>query len=207
MAELTPTPNRARQPRRRPRWLRFSLRTLLVLMLLLSVALAWLRVEMKRAQEQAAMVRRIREMGGTVIYDHQMVYANKFYRGSAPAYDSKKEPTGNELVRRLLGNDFLDKVVQVHFGPDSYFTSRGMVVSYQPSHLTDEQLAQLDNLPDLEVVVLLEPDTTDAGLMHLAKFKSLRAIRLRGAKITDEAVRKLQAALPDCQITVFPPPP
>lgn len=41
---------------------------------------------------------------------------------------------------------------------------------------------------------------TDAGAAHLANFKSLRWVDLRGTKVSKAQVEKLQQALPDCFI-------
>jgi hypothetical protein len=51
-------------PKPRRRWLQFSLRTLLVLMLVLGCGLGWLAYKIKAAREQRAAVDAIHKMGG-----------------------------------------------------------------------------------------------------------------------------------------------
>ena len=41
---------------------------------------------------------------------------------------------------------------------------------------------------------------TDAGLEHLKGMTSLRGVELMRTSVTDEGVKRLQEALPDCEI-------
>jgi hypothetical protein len=66
--------------------------------------------------------------------------------------------------------------------------------------ITDDGLAQLLVLTELEDVSLNRTKITDAGLEHLAKLPKLKHLWLRGAPITDAGYRRLEAALPDCEI-------
>ena len=62
--------DRPRKSRRR--LLRFSLRALLVFVLLLSVPLAWFAWKMERARKQREAVEWILGTGGEVLYDYQV---------------------------------------------------------------------------------------------------------------------------------------
>ena len=62
---MTDTP----KTKRKRRFLRFSLRTLLLVMLVLCVVLGW---TVNRAQQRRA-VQAVKEMGGSVIYDFEAV--------------------------------------------------------------------------------------------------------------------------------------
>jgi hypothetical protein len=59
---MTTAPTTTRKPRRR--WLQFSLRTLLVLMLVTSVPLGRLTYKLKQAREQRATIDAIHALGG-----------------------------------------------------------------------------------------------------------------------------------------------
>ncbi len=61
------------QPRigKRRSWLRYSLRTLLLLMLLTCLASGWFTMKRRRARAQLDAVGRILEMDGKVYYDYQ----------------------------------------------------------------------------------------------------------------------------------------
>jgi hypothetical protein len=54
----TPTPRR--------RWFQFSLRTLMVFVVVTSVPLGWLGIKVKEARKQRESVRAIEKLGGTV---------------------------------------------------------------------------------------------------------------------------------------------
>jgi hypothetical protein len=61
---MTTAPSTTPKPRRR--WYQHSLRTLMVLMLVLGSGFGWLGMELKRAREQRKEVEAIEEMGGQV---------------------------------------------------------------------------------------------------------------------------------------------
>lgn len=56
--------------KRKRRWLQFSLTTLFLAVLLLSLPLSWLVVRMERARRRTEAVERITELGGSVSYDY-----------------------------------------------------------------------------------------------------------------------------------------
>ncbi|HVX11158.1 MAG TPA: protein kinase [Pirellulales bacterium] len=62
-----------------------------------------------------------------------------------------------------------------------------------------QHLARMTNLKSLS----LEPceNITDAGLAHLESLRQLKELKLKGSKVTDAGIARLQAALPACQIT------
>jgi len=66
--------------------------------------------------------------------------------------------------------------------------------------ITDAGVAQLMGLSELNSLSLSGTKITDAGLEHVAKMTKLKELWLRGTAITDAGYRKLQAALPECEI-------
>jgi hypothetical protein len=62
-----------------------------------------------------------------------------------------------------------------------------------------KELAALKNLTSLNLGSAVK--VTDAGVKELAALKNLTTLNLRRTKVTDEAVRELQKALPGCKIT------
>jgi hypothetical protein len=52
----------------------------------------------------------------------------------------------------------------------------------------------------VETINLRGTTVTDAGLVHLGGLKSLRELDVRDTSVTDEAVKELQKALPECRI-------
>lgn len=71
------------------------------------------------------------------------------------------------------------------------------------SHVGDDHLAELAELPAMKRVktlMLNETSVTDAGLAHLSGLTNLRGLDLRGTRVTEEGVAQLQRALPNCKI-------
>jgi hypothetical protein len=199
----------------------FSLRSLLVLTVAVAIPFSWLAVEMKKAREQAAVVRAVEEKGGVVWYD--------FWYNSQPISVSP-EPT---WLRRLVGDDFLADVTQVYFGKTQATNSaieqiKGLTqlrgVFLENTHITDAGLEYIEGLAQLEVLWLNETATTDAGLVHLKnltqllnlsldktlvtdtgleslrRLTQLSVLHLANTPVTDKGVNELQQALPNCWI-------
>jgi hypothetical protein len=62
-------------------------------------------------------------------------------------------------------------------------------------------LAQLQRLPRLRDIMLLDPELTDGALEELSKVSSLRKLTLWGVpNVTDDAVRRFISELPNCQV-------
>ena len=69
------------------------------------------------------------------------------------------------------------------------------------TEVTDAHLVHLKGLTSLENLDLRYwGNLTDAGLEHLKGLTGLRVLNLSGTKVTDEGVKKLQQALPNCKI-------
>ena len=79
------------------RWYQFSLRSLLLFVLVCSLVCGWLGVRMQRAREQKQAVEAIHKLGGWVEYDYQRDASGSWIKGAEPG-----RPT---WLRRLLGAD------------------------------------------------------------------------------------------------------
>ncbi len=101
MARMAATP----LPRRR--WFQYSLRTLMLFVLLWSLACSWVAVRMQRARRQHAAVEAIRLAGGWAHYD----YDNEEEQNPFAIPSELPEPPGPRWVRKWLGDDVFTKVV------------------------------------------------------------------------------------------------
>ncbi len=66
--------------------------------------------------------------------------------------------------------------------------------------ITDAGLAQLKGLSQLTDIELPQTEITDAGLEHLKALPRLKSLDLSGTKVTPQAIKKLEAARPDLKI-------
>ena len=71
--------------------------------------------------------------------------------------------------------------------------------------ITDAALAALEGNQNLQTLVLTYTNVTDAGLLHLKGLTNLKKLALPSAaawvKISEDGVKKLQEALPNCKIS------
>src|SRR5215510_2677141 len=98
------------------RWLRFSLRTFLLLCVALAIGLGWLGNLLVRVRHQRQIVARIQAAGGDVRYDYELVWERVDNR------NRHKPPPGPKLLRWLLGDDAFAYIEYVHFNYNSRFT-------------------------------------------------------------------------------------
>lgn len=154
-------------PKHRRRWFQFSLRTLLVFMLLASIPLSWVAVKLQRARRQRAAVEAIEELGGAVGYD----------------------PLAPDWQSELLGRDFFGHVAVIVFR-DFKVTDAGVVV--EGITVTDAGLEHLKELTQLTHLSLRHAEITDAGLEHLKGLSQLEDLDIQHTRVTDAGLKHLQ---------------
>jgi hypothetical protein len=66
--------------------------------------------------------------------------------------------------------------------------------------ITGKGLAMLKDLPNLQVIQLLGPQTTDADAGALRELKHLTLVELVNSSVTEAGVAELKNALPNCQV-------
>lgn len=65
--------------------------------------------------------------------------------------------------------------------------------------IPDADLVHLTGLQRLEILGLIDNfKVTDKAMVHLGKLKNLKTIRVKGSKLTDQAVKRV---LPNCEVT------
>jgi hypothetical protein len=152
-------------PKPKLRWYQYSLRSLLLLMLLVSLAMSWFTVRRDKARKQQQAAEVIQSAGGNVLYDYELDPAN---------FDRLKiSPPGPEWLRQRLGDDFFATVVHADV-------------------VDDEGLEKLHLLPDLQALTLSH-DVTDAGLKHLENLQTLEELTLPAALVGDRGVEHIRA--------------
>jgi hypothetical protein len=94
---------------RRRRWYQFSLRTLIIVMMLISILLGTFAIRLERARRQTAAVATIRKHGGHVVYDYSFPDDNPRFSILQSRAKSGVPPWAIDA----LGVDFFHNVVGV----------------------------------------------------------------------------------------------
>ena len=141
MSKGSPGTNLVPQTARR---IQFSLRTMLLTIVLLSLPLAWLAARLDRAMRQRSIVEGIRGIGGEVEYDDEFDRS-----GDQPGW---RDPSGPKWLRKLLGHDFLSGVCVVVLAND---------------RVTNGHLERISALKGLQWLSLQDASITDTGLEQL----------------------------------------
>ena len=182
------------QPKPRPRWLQFSLRTLFVVV---TVFCIWMGFTAKRARDQRLAVEVLLELGGTVAYEHEVDGEGNIYDEIGVSFSGiirfvpilqpikRPAPPGPEWLRQLMGDEFFYSVA---------------IIRLNKSQVNDLSLAAIRRLPNLNTLVLIGPEITYAELVQLEGLTNLQTLDLRFIKVTGEGVFNLQQAFPNYKI-------
>ncbi len=185
-------PNHVPRPRRR--FLSFSVRGLIVLVILCAIGLGWL-VLSARIQRDAVLA--IKAAGGRVSYDWE-------WRDGKPIVGGK--PRAPKWLVDLIGLDFVGHVTSVELFSssnvnDATFAHVARLTQLEtlligPFSHGDVELAHLKSLTKLSGLVLVGTQFTDAGLIHLKGLTSLSFLCLVGTQVTHAGITDLKQALP-----------
>jgi hypothetical protein len=179
--------------------LRFSVRGLIVLVIVVGAGLGWI---VRQAHVQRDAVAAIEEAGGSVRYDWE--WSN-----------GKSSPGGKPWAPRwlvnLIGVDYFGHVTAVVSHHMSAATSdavtaqvgrltRVQSLNLHDSSISDSGLMHLKVLTNLTVLLLYRTQVSDAGLVHLKGLTNLSYLQLDGTQVTDAGVKELKRALPSLRI-------
>lgn len=134
---------------RRFRW-QFSLRTMLVVMVLASITLSWFATRLHKARRQQEAVREILKIEGCeVAYDGEDVYSPDLHFGKRPPLPPVS------WSESLFGKDFVHRAGTVGL----------------PAARVDEVIPQLQRLPYLRRVIVLKKGDCDDQQLEAAAEK------------------------------------
>ncbi len=171
------------------RWLRFSLRTLLAVVLLFSIPLAWFAFRLHKARRQHEAVAGILRAGGACFYDYQCG------KHGGPIEDAT--PPVAPRLRHALGDDFFCQVITVDLAhardPDGAVEHlhRFPAIEYlyccylTGTPITDAGLERLPEMTSLKILNLNNTSITDAGMPVLHRTPNLRELWLATTQISD----------------------
>ncbi len=140
--------------KRRRRWLQFSLRTLLVFVLLVSIGMSWFAVKMAKVRKQREAVEVIEKAGGFVVYGYST-------GSSVPKW--ARAVFGKPFFFDTLGVD----VGETEFGDDeaAYLKELTYIkyLALTGPQVTDIWLENLEGLTNLEWLCLNRTQVTPQG--------------------------------------------
>ena len=175
------------------RWrFQFSIRSLLVLVMVVAVPFSWLAVEIRAAREQKAVVKEIRERHGRAHYDYQ-----------GDKYDVRQSgPCEPSWFSDLFGEDFCHEVRWVEeLSLDTTDEDLARIARQFPHlrridlnfcRITDAGLRHVAALRELEAIELDNTPVSDVGLQHLQALRRLRELTLQGTRVTDVGLSHLE---------------
>lgn len=195
---------------RRPRWLRFSLRTLLVLMTVLCI---WLGFKVNAARRQKEAVEAILKAGGTVFYDYQMIP----FASPSVAFNFKVDPNavpnGPAWLRKVVGEDYFRNASCVLFEDFHDDGALAEPVIAQIAELPKPRILFVGNfqrgIPGhvrvrntegsmirslVKSLVNATPVTTridDARMAYIGKMTTLEQLWLENNRVTDAGIKHL----------------
>jgi len=156
--------------------LQYGLRSLLIVMILLSVGFAWLGSEIRYAKRQGAAVDSLLNLGGKVYWDYEFVDGRITWEAS----EGKVKAPGPLWLKSLVGEKGLAEV--------TYFQS-----GFDDTELTDDDLVHVGQLRGLQTVLIHRTKITDSGIAHLQKLPQLRCFLFRGEGLSNDSVEHLNS--------------
>jgi hypothetical protein len=201
------------------RWFQFSLRSLLIVMAIVAIALGTF---IHRLEEQRWAILAVRAAGGAIrsqVLDSNSLPARRqaaIAQVVAAEYKSAEETNRQtpgtyplDEIRRLREiwlkeehpSDEASRPTWLPKGllPDEWFQYVEEVDLHECE--IDGAVSKLQGFRDLRVLNLSSTSVTDADVGVLCQLKSLRRLSLWGTKISEDGANRIQNALPDCLIT------
>ncbi|MCY2995297.1 MAG: hypothetical protein NTY19_46660 [Planctomycetota bacterium] len=171
--------------KRKRRWFQYSLRTLLLLMLLFGVGLGWFAREVRqsRAYRQAVMAADIARMEA----EKQRMAAEQQGMVAAVA-----QMEAERAARKTVAEKAELEIQQL--------SGRVTGLDLSSTKVTDAGLIHLEGLTQLQTLNLGSTSITDAGLAHLKGLTKLQELDLSSTKVTDAGVAELKKVLPKVKI-------
>jgi hypothetical protein len=161
---------------KRRRWLQFSLRTLLIAVLILSLPLSWFAGKMQRARRQARTVQAIRREGSV-------------------SYEWEAHHRERPWMCRLFGDDLVSPIIVVCLF-DSAATDATLAQIEEFTALrelqicngtvSDDGLKHLGCLASLTHLTIVNSPITNQGMTHLAHLTSLEHVNIHETHVTPE---------------------
>ncbi len=187
------------KPRRR--WLRFSLRTLLIVVTVLSVPLGWIGW---RLGQERATITLIEEMGGSVSFNS--IAKRGWWEESTDKWFGKRVrwvDLRNTQVSELSPLAELKSLehLWLHNTQVSDLSPLAELKNLETLYLYNTPVSDLSPLAELKSLERLQlRNTPVSDLSPLVELKNLVLLSFDNTPVSDEQVQELRQALPNCKI-------
>lgn len=200
-------------PRRK--WMRFSLFTLMVMVLVVSLLCGWIGLGLRRAEANRRAKAELAEQA------HQIAVL-----GAVPLTRTVQKP---DAIRKLLGDPGKEEIYHVDafcspsmndvnlakLAPLLANVSTLERLDLRNTSVSDEGLSHIGQLTQLKTLYLgyekgpwggknRSQNITDAGLAHLTGLTNLKVLFVENTGATSEGIKKLENELVGCTITTDP---
>jgi Leucine-rich repeat (LRR) protein len=177
----------------RRKWLRLSVRGLLVLVLVIGIWTGWI---VRQARIQREAVAAIDNVGGIACarYDSDL----------KPGSSRNQLSSWKKWIEEYIGIDFVDYVAVVQLKSSgneadwqqavNRLTDLGQVrvLNLMGRYVNDDVLAQLEGMNCLELLMLQHTGNSDAGLAHVQNLTNLKTVYISGSRISDAGLAHLK---------------
>ena len=166
----------------------FSLRSLLVLVVVVALPCSWMAVEMKKARQQKAAAERINSLGGWIGYYYDPKDPFAVLANPCPAWlcSSLGETFfGDVTYANVEGIDAELECLQAFPQLETLCLTRG--------HVTGRRLEDLKHLPSLTRLDLSYCEATNASLERLQVVTRIKDLDLWHTEINDSGLEQFQA--------------
>jgi internalin A len=175
-------------------YLRFSMRGLIVLVLVIGAELGWIVHQARQAHVQRDAVAAIQKAGGSVYYDWEWSNGNVIPEG---------KPWAPQFLVDFIGIDYFGHIssATIDGETDAVIAEIERLIRLQRlvfigSSVSDAGLAHLKGLNNLSTLYLDNGQVTDAGLEHLKGLTKLRMLCFARNRITEAESAKIREAFP-----------
>ena len=185
-------------PPRRRRWLRLSLRGLMLLVLLIGVPIGWVA---NRIHTQRQAIATVRAAGGNVSFDYE---GKSFGPRPASQGPGRTEPAAPRWLRRWLGDELFQHVTMIYFNEPVALNILATIAQFDhletlglsPSRGVANESFHLRGLSRLINLIADGEWVDDRILGEIAQLSSLRYLDLTNSSGTDAGFARL-GALPE----------
>ena len=185
------------KPSKTGRW-QFSLRTLLITVVVLGSGFGWLGMKLTSVRQQQRAAVELRKLGGTVGFarGRGWFFPNYFLNAEGVTFRRDARVTDAGLVHLEALTDLHHLVLE----NNGQITDAGLVhlkgltsLQYLTlTWITDAGLVHLKDLTNLQSLTLYRTAITDAGLVYLKELTDLQELSLNESLITDAGLVHLK---------------